>query len=59
MGKIQVRLEKYERVQYVEIPFYVIFKIFGITNHVEMTEMIIQDDVNSQSEISITLKKLI
>ena len=35
------RLEKYERIQYVEIPFFVIFKIFGITNHMEMTEMII------------------
>lgn len=58
-SKITARLEKYERIFYVDIPFYVVFKLFGITNHVEMTEMIIQDDVNSQTELSITLKKII
>ena len=40
-GRITARLEKYERIMYVDIPFYVVFKLFGVTNHVEMTEMII------------------
>ncbi len=40
-SKIVARLEKYERIKYVDIPFYMIFKLFGIMNHVEMTEMII------------------
>jgi DNA-directed RNA polymerase beta subunit len=39
-GKIVLRLEKHERIQYVDFPFYLIFKIFGVTNHIEMTEMI-------------------
>ena len=40
-GKIVATIDSYERIHFVEIPFFLIFKIFGITNEIEMMEMII------------------
>ncbi len=31
----------------MEVPFYVIFKMFDVVNELDMVEMIIQDDVSS------------
>jgi len=52
-NNIVVQIKEYERLDAVEVPFYVIFKLFGVVNEVQMMEMIIQDDVNSQDPTSL------
>ena len=56
---LTITIRDVERLDQVEVPFYVIFKLFGITNEIDMLEMIIQDDVNSQDPTSLYLQRLI
>lgn len=55
-GKIYVNIE-YERFKFLDIPFFFIFKIFGIANELEMMKMIVQDDLMSKDQTSIQLQK--
>ncbi len=41
------------------IPFFMIFKLFGVVNQREMTEMILEDSVNSEDPIAQQLKTII
>ena len=45
-NQITICIKEYERLD-VEVPFYVIFKMFDVVNELDMVEMIIQDDVSS------------
>ena len=55
---ITVCIKKYERLD-VEVPFYVIFKMFDVVNELDMVEMIIQDDVSSTNAEAQYLQRLI
>ena len=45
-NQITICIKEYERLD-VEVPFYVIFKMFDVVSELDMVEMIIQDDVSS------------
>jgi len=51
-GQIFIVIE-YERFKYVEIPFFFIYKIFGVANEIEMMKMIVQDDLLSKEQTSL------
>ena len=53
-GQITVSINEVERLD-AELPFYLVFKMFDVTNEVEMMEMIIQDDLNSSHPDTIFL----
>lgn len=44
---------EHERFKFLDIPFFFIFKIFGIANEIDMMKMIVQDELNSKDQVSV------
>lgn len=58
-GQIASTIDTYERLQFILVPFFLVFKLFGVCNQKEMTEMIIEDDAKSEDKTAEQLKTLI
>ena len=57
-GRIHLNME-HERFKFVDVPFFFIFKIFGISNEMEMVKMITEDELYSKDPTTLQLQKYI
>ena len=55
-GRITISIAK---IHEVKVPFYMIFRIFDISNEIEMMEMITQDDMSSTHPDTVFLLSVI